>query len=164
MSSPSFNKNLLAKVFFLLLTLTISFSKNVNKGFDIVGMFNVQRNPQEITSDGVFSKTWLDSCDNPITVPGLASVDYFYLTGLDYDLQISNVYLDHDSTDDLGIRITLNKLSAKNFEIQVKSDTTEIGETLVSYELFLEIPTGEDVSIEWKKSYKIVNDYDPLEL
>ena len=144
------------RVFFLLNIISISLSKqSTNKGLGIVGLFDLQKNPQEILSDGVFSKIWLKNSKNPISVSGLASTDSFLITGLNYDLEISNVYLNHDSTDDLGIRIALSKLSSKNFEIQIKSDATDVGEGVVNYELFLEIPTGEDVSFEWKKLYKI---------
>ena len=152
------------RVLFLLVIIYMSLSF---QGPSMMGLLDLQKGYQKILSNGEFSDLWLQNSKNPITVPALDSIDTFLLTDINYDLEISNIYLNHDSTDDLRVRITLDKKSSGKFEIKIKSDAQDIGETLVHYELFIEIPTGQDISIEWKKSYKFLNNYhhqEPLEL
>jgi len=155
------------RVLFLLVIISMSLSlQEDNKGPSVMGLLDLQRGYQEILSYGKFSDKWLQNSKNPISVPTLDSIDTFLLTDVNYDLEVSNIYLNHDSSDDLRVRITLDKKSSGNFEIKIRSDAQDIGETLVYYELFIEIPTGQDISIEWKKSYKFLNNHhhEPLEL
>ncbi len=150
-------------LFLLIVIISICLSQQEeNKGPSMMGLVDLEKGYQEILSNGLFSDIWLQNSKKPITVWTLASTDYFLLTDVNYDLEISNVYLNHDSTDDLRIRITMEKKSSKSFEIQIRSDARDIGETVVNYELFIEIPTDQDISIEWKKSYKFNSE--PLEL
>ena len=138
----------------ILLLGNICLAQNVCTGLNIGSAVTSSQFYNDIVKDGVTNERWLPHSNSPVLASPHKVLDYFYvnnLTNLSSKLELSNIELKYDLTEQADSSILVREDKEGWYVIEINYECRAYGGYLISYEINVTIPECGSTTFVWKK-------------